>query len=145
MANSCDTSATGIAECGASRSKRLLVVDDEPEVARIIERVAEELRFQVHSLSDSARFEAHFQAFNPSIIFLDINMPGRDGLELIACLAASNYQGKVVLMTGYDPRYMQMSSTIGTARNLVIAGTLGKPFRRQQILELLARLSTTTN
>lgn len=30
-------------------------------------------------------------------------------------------------MSGYDPRYMQMSSTIGTARNLVIAGTLGNP------------------
>lgn len=67
-------------------------------------------------------------------------MPGRDGLELIACLAAENYQGKVVIMSGSDPRYMQMSTTIGTARGLQIAGTLSKPFRKQQVADLLAAL-----
>jgi DNA-binding response OmpR family regulator len=145
MANSSNTRATAIGEHATSRIERLLVVDDEPEIARIIERVAEQLGFQVQSLSDSMRFEAQLQGFNPSIIFLDINMPGRDGLELIACLAASNYQGRVVIMSGYDPRYMHMSSTIGTARNLAIAATLGKPFRRQQVVELLTRFSTATN
>ena len=43
-------------------------------------------------------------------------MPGRDGMELIGYLAAGNYPGKVVVMSGSDPRYIQMSSTIAKTR-----------------------------
>lgn len=100
MANSC--APQGIANGGqpASRIGRLLIVDDEAEIARIIERVATQLGFEAQTLSDSMRFKASFEALRPYIIFLDINMPGRDGVELIACLAAANYQGKVVVMSG---------------------------------------------
>jgi CheY-like chemotaxis protein len=73
--------------------------------------------------------------------FLDVNMPNRGGLELIAQLAKANYTGKVVVMSGSDPHYIEMSSTIGSTRGLAIAGTLAKPFRKQQIIDLLASLA----
>jgi len=72
---------------------------------------------------------------------LDIAMPGRDGVELIGHLAAGNYPGKVVVMSGSDPRYIQMSSTIAKTRGLAVAGTLAKPFRKQQVTDLLTRLA----
>lgn len=68
-------------------------------------------------------------------------MPNRGGLELIAHLAQVNYAGKIVVMSGSDPRCIQMSSTIGTTRGLTIAGTLAKPFRKQQVLDLLVAVS----
>jgi hypothetical protein len=46
-------------------------------------------------------------------------------------------------MSGSDPRFIQMSSTIGKTRGLTVAGTLTKPFRQQQVLDLLAGLETT--
>jgi DNA-binding response OmpR family regulator len=140
MANSCDLRSAIDGAHPASGTERLLIVDDEPEIARIIERVAVQLGFEVQTLSDSMRFEIPFEAFCPTIIFLDINMPGRDGLELIAGLAAANYQGKVIVMSGSDPRYIQMSSTIGTTRGLQIAGALPKPFRKQEVVNLLVSL-----
>jgi DNA-binding response OmpR family regulator len=119
---------------------RLLIIDDEPGITRIIETVARGLGFEVMSINDTDEFEKALVTIKPTIILLDIAMPRRDGMELIGYLATANYPGKVVIMSGNDPRYIQMSSTIGKTRGLQIADTLPKPFRKQQLSELLTRL-----
>jgi hypothetical protein len=55
------------------------------------------------------------------------------------------YPGKVVVMSGSDPRYIQMSSTIAKTRGLAVAGTLAKPFRKQQVTDLLTRLAENSS
>ena len=136
-------SQTGQMPSGNSeaRPNRLLIVDDEPGITRVIEVAARELSFEVVSINDTDQFEKAIETLKPSIIFLDIAMPGRDGVELIANLAAANYPGRLVLMSGSNPLYIQMSSEIAIARGLWVAGTLGKPFRKQQVLDLLASLA----
>jgi len=119
----------------------LLVVDDEPGITRVIEAAARELSFEVISINDTDQFEKALATIKPTIIFLDVAMPGRDGLELIGHLSASKYPGKVVVMSGSDPRYIQMSSTIATMRGLSVAGTLAKPFRKHEVSGLLASLA----
>jgi DNA-binding response OmpR family regulator len=121
---------------------RILIVDDEPGVSRIIEFAAARLGLEVLAINESDQFEKATAKIKPTIIFLDIAMPGRDGVELIAHLSAANYRGKIVIMSGSDPLYIQMSSTIGKVRGLQIAGTLAKPFRASQVLELLKGLIT---
>jgi DNA-binding response OmpR family regulator len=115
-------------------------VDDEPGITRVIEAVARELGFEVLAIHDTDQFEKALGQIKPTIIILDIAMPGRDGVELIGHLAAGNYPGKIVVMSGSDPRYIQMSSTIATMRGLAVAGTLAKPFRKQQVTDLLTGL-----
>jgi len=122
-------------------TNRLLIVDDEAAIARLIEQAAREVGFEVRAIFDSQDFEKAVQEIDPNIVFLDIAMPGRDGVELIGHLAASNFTGKVVVMSGSDKSYIQMSSTIAKARGLNVAGTLEKPFRRQTILDLLHSLA----
>ena len=78
---------------------------------------------------------------DPAVIFLDVSMLGRDGLELIGHLSARKYPGQVVVISGSDPLYIQMSATIAKTRDLRLAGTLAKPFTKQQVLDLLARLA----
>ncbi|WP_162916757.1 response regulator [Dongia deserti] len=121
---------------------RLLIVDDEPSVARVIETVARELGFEVAAIHASEEFETALSQLDPTIICLDITMPDRDGVELIAALAARSYPGKIVVMSGSHPSYIQMSAVIGKTRGLQIAGTLSKPFRRQELTTLLESLMT---
>lgn len=121
---------------------RLLIVDDDPDITRVIETAAFAFGFEAMSINDTAQFEKAFEAIKPTIIFLDVAMPGRDGVELIGYLEAGNYPGKVVIMSGTDPRYIQMSSAIGKMRGLEIAGTLAKPFRKQQVMDLLTDLAS---
>lgn len=73
---------------------RLLIVDDETEVARVIERVGLQLGLQVLAISDSTRFEGAFATIDPTLVFLDLSMPGRDGIELMAQLATRNYAAR---------------------------------------------------
>lgn len=119
----------------------LLIVDDEPDITRLIEIAARELGYDVLAINDTDLFEKSIQQFNPTIIMLDIAMPGRDGVELIGHLSAGGYQGKIVVMSGSHPSYIQMSSTIATVRGLNLAGSLAKPFRRQVLMDLLASLA----
>lgn len=124
-----------------SSTNRLLIVDDEPGIARLIEITARELGFEVLAIHDSDQFEKALGQIKPTIIFLDIAMPGRDGMELIGYLAAGNYPGKVVVMSGTDARYIQMSAAIAKTRGLQVAGTLEKPFRKRTVLDLLLSLT----
>lgn len=122
-------------------ANRLLIVDDEPGIARVIEAAASQLGFEILAIHDPDQFEKAIGTIKPTMIFLDIAMPGRDGLELLGYLAVANYPGKVVIMSGADARYIQMSATIGRTRGLLVAGTLEKPFRKQTVLDLLVRLA----
>lgn len=119
---------------------RVLIVDDEPGITRLIELAASKVGLPALAINDSDGFEKALETFDPTIIFLDISMPGRDGMELIGVLVARNYQGNVVVMSGSDPRYIQMSSTIARTRGLRLAGSLPKPFRRQEVVGLLSDL-----
>ena len=120
---------------------RVLIVDDEPVIARIIETKVLELGYGALSIHSSDQFRKALAAIKPTIIFLDIAMPGRDGMELVGDLSAGNYPGKIVIMSGTDPKYIELSSTLATARGLNVAGTLTKPFRQQQVADLLAQLT----
>jgi DNA-binding response OmpR family regulator len=122
-------------------TNRLLIVDDEAGITRVIEAAARDLGFEVLAIHDSDQFEKALGRIKPTIIFLDIAMPGRDGMELIGYLAAGKYSGKVVVMSGSDPRYIQMSSTIAKTRGLMLAGMLAKPFRKQEVTDLLNSLA----
>lgn len=123
-----------------TEANRLLIVDDEPAIARLIEVAAVDAGYTVKAISDSSAFERALEEFKPAIIFLDISMPGRDGMELIGLLAAMEYPGKIVVASGAGDSYVQISSIVAKTRGLQFAGTLAKPFRRQALMELLAKL-----
>jgi DNA-binding response OmpR family regulator len=124
---------------------RLLIVDDDEGVARLIVTAARKIGFEVLAIHNTDEFEKALESLKPTIIFLDIAMPGRDGMELIAYLAARNYSGKIVVMSGTDPRYIQMSSTIAKTRGLIVAGTLAKPFRMSAVTDLLISLAVPSD
>jgi DNA-binding NtrC family response regulator len=126
----------------AGIKKRLLIVDDEPGITRLIESAALGLGFEVVAINHTSEFEKALAALNPTIILLDVSMPDRDGLELIAHLAKGNYAGRLAIMSGSDPRYIQMSSAIAKMRGLHVAGTLAKPFRMHEVTDLLSRLAS---
>lgn len=123
-----------------SAQAKLLIIDDEPGYARIIEFIAAQLGLESSAISDPRLLEKALEIADPTTIFLDIIMPGRDGLELIHTLAGRGYRGKIVLMSGADSPFIQMGSKIATALGLSIAGTLPKPFSHQIVQALLKDL-----
>jgi len=119
---------------------RLLIVDDEPGFTRFVEYVAEGIGLEVRSLHDGSEVEAVLATWAPGIILLDINMPGRDALGLLGLLAARNYAGQVVVISGAAPEYLQMTGASARMRGLNLAAVRTKPIRKQELEELLLQL-----
>ena len=114
---------------------RFLIIDDDLEYCQAIATVSAQLGME--SLSVAVRCDEALDSFKPTGIFLDLAMAGPDGRSLIGFLVSRNYAGRVVLMSGANPIFIQMSSTIAETRGLNVAATLHKPFTRQQVLHIL--------
>ena len=69
------------------RKKRILVVDDEPGVTRLLKLNLEQTNeYEVRAQIGSSGAIAAAEGFQPDLILLDVLMPGMDGGELAALL-----------------------------------------------------------
>lgn len=120
---------------------RLLVIDDEPEIGRIIRRVAEGCGYAVEVASDAQTFMAAYRAFKPDVIALDLVMPQTDGVELLRFLAEAKCEARLVIVSGFDPGTVEAAARLGAARGLCVAGTVPKPVRVSALRALLNGMS----
>ena len=109
--------------------KRLLIVDDEPAMARLIQRIAKSCGYEVTVTHDAEDFMDALVAGEPDAIALDLSLPDVDGVELLRFLAAAKCRAKILIISGFDARVLETSGRLGEARGLNIAGTLMKPLR----------------
>src|SRR5689334_11195366 len=118
-------------------SNRLLVVDDEPDLGRLVKRVAEELGFEVVATEDPAVFARIARQWRPAVIILDLNIPGTDGIELLRGLAADKCAAQVLVTSGEDRRVLEAARQLGHDRGLRMGRLLPKPIRVDTLRALL--------
>lgn len=63
-------------------SKKILVVDDEPQILKVLIAYLEKAGYQVFSASDGVTAISTFHKDHPDFLILDLNLPGMDGLEV---------------------------------------------------------------
>ena len=107
--------------------RRLVVVDDEPEFGEFVRKVAAGSGFEVEVTSDAAAFKKVYDAFDPTVIVLDIVMPEVEGMELVQWLAERKSAVHLVVVTGYNPRYSELAQKLGEAKGLRSVANLAKP------------------
>jgi DNA-binding NtrC family response regulator len=118
--------------------KKLLVIDDERSITKIVERVAIELGFEVRSLNDAATAYEVFEAFQPDVLMLDLMMPDVDGIDVLNQVLAAGTGAKLVVMSGYGKSYLQLGKAVAVFHEHPDITTLAKPFRRSDLIELLS-------
>ncbi|MCG3205013.1 MAG: Transcriptional regulatory protein SrrA [Elusimicrobia bacterium] len=68
--------------------RKILVVDDDPDIRRLVETVLERDGFSVQSASSAAEFFKTLAAFKPDLVVLDLQLPDMDGFGIIKKLRA---------------------------------------------------------
>ena len=63
-------------------SQKILVVDDELDIVKVVRAYLEQSGFRVTSASDGEQALATFRYERPDLIVLDLNLPKRDGLDV---------------------------------------------------------------
>lgn len=61
---------------------KILVVDDEPQIVKVLTAYLEKAGYQVHTASDGHSALSMFRREKPDFIILDLNLPEMDGLEI---------------------------------------------------------------
>lgn len=112
--------------------ERILIVDDEPELAIVAQKMLESLGYEAYSQTNSIEalniFRFHLPEKPFDLVLTDLTMPHLTGLDLAGNLLDLQPDLPVVLCTGYKEKI-----TAEEARHLGIQRVLLKPFNIQTL------------
>lgn len=123
-----------------SREARLLIVEDEAAIAGIVAEAAAACGYETRTVANPGEVGGALAEFAPTHITLDLQMPGRDGIEVLGQLAQDECRARIVIVSGFDGKVIETARRIGAEKGLDIAATLHKPLRVAEMQNLLARL-----
>jgi DNA-binding response OmpR family regulator len=114
------------------RGTRILVVEDDPSISRLLQLELEHRGFVVQAEANGAHAFDAMGAFRPDAVILDILLPGMDGERVLATMRARGVKTPVIMLTARD-------ASRDKIRNLNTGADdyLTKPF---EIDELVARI-----
>jgi DNA-binding NtrC family response regulator len=83
-------------------NKRILIVDDEPEICRLVQEILEDENYTVKTAENASAARETREEFKPDLILLDIWMPDTDGITLLKEWVDSDTSlPAVVMMSGH--------------------------------------------
>ena len=114
--------------------QKILIVDDDANIAELISLYLTKECFDTKIVYNGEDALSAFETYQPSLILLDLMLPGMDGLEAIRKIRANDAWKKlpVLVLTAKDKEYDKVAGLDGGADDYMT-----KPF---SVLELLARV-----
>jgi two-component system response regulator MprA len=120
----------------ALMAERVLIVEDDRAVRRMLERSLAKEGFEVRAAADGAAALALSERSTPDLVVLDVSMPGLTGIDVCRRLRQSGMQGGVLMLTARDAIEDRVRGLDAGADDYVV-----KPFA---IEEVVARLRALT-
>jgi UDP-3-O-acyl N-acetylglucosamine deacetylase len=112
----------------------ILIVDDEASIRKSLEGVLSDEGYSCALASDGADALAQLLSVHPSLVLLDIWMPGMDGIETLRRMKAARPETPVIMMSGH--------ATISTAIKATKVGAsdfIEKPLELELVLNAIRR------
>lgn len=119
--------------------KRVLVVDDDPEMREAMARILGAAGYAVELAADGDQAIELQRAQPAEVLITDVFMPSRDGLETIQYFRMEYPDVGIIAMTGGSPtgrveEYLKVAKVAGAN------ATLRKPFAAQALLDSVSSL-----
>ena len=122
-------------------AKRLLIVDDEAGIAKVVGLIAAQLGLEHKALTTSTDATEEFIAYRPDVLMLDMIMPEKDGIDVLNEVLLSGIPTRIVLTSGYSDAYLRLAEGVARFHDNPQVSVLKKPFRREELVETLRRLT----
>jgi DNA-binding response OmpR family regulator len=88
-----------------SKKKKVLIVDDEPDVSTVLKKVFKQSGFNADSYDDPILALKNFKAGSYDLLLLDIKMPEMDGFDLYQEMKKIDSKVRVCFLTASEMYY----------------------------------------
>jgi two-component system, response regulator, stage 0 sporulation protein F len=121
--------------------KRILIVDDEPNVTLILSRSLDKLdkKYEVETAQSGEEALSKIENKPYALVITDYKMPEMNGLDLAMAVRRIAPETQVILMTAHGTRSLQ-----NTADGLDLDGYIDKPFKLSEIREIVEAAVSST-
>lgn len=111
---------------------KILIIDDEIEISRLLTRFLERRGFIVESAENIQDGKFLYQHENYRYLILDINLPDGNGMEMLPYFKSFRPSCDIIIMSAMaNPQLQKQSRQMGALT------MVGKPFSTQNILHLI--------
>ncbi len=83
---------------------RVLVVDDDSTMAKFLSSYLARRDFEVSTASTGEEAIRVFRVYDPSLVLLDMSMPGMDGIDTLERIKQIKPEVSVIMVSGKVPR-----------------------------------------
>jgi two-component system, NarL family, invasion response regulator UvrY len=115
---------------------KILIVDDHPIVRSGLRRLLAAEAEEIQEAATGQSALSIFRAYRPTVIVLDLNLPGISGLEVIERLKAVDPKARILVLSMHDdPMHVRRALQAGAA------GYVTKNARPDEIIEAVRRVA----
>jgi CheY-like chemotaxis protein len=128
------SAAADIASGASQRKLRILLVDDNEDAVRSLEKLLNVLGHEARAATSGRAALAEGGSFMPDIVLLDLGMPEMDGFETAAAIRMEAWGAhvRIIALTGWGQQ-----EDIRRTREAGFAAHLVKPLKTYDLLQLL--------
>jgi len=116
-------------------AERVLIVEDDPPVRRMLERSLAAEGFEVRAAADGGAALAMAEDAAPDLVVLDVTMPGLSGIDVCRRLREKGLSGGVLMLTARDAVEDRVRGLEAGADDYVV-----KPFAIEEVVARLRAL-----
>ena len=114
-----------------------LIADDSKMTRITLQAMIESLykNTTIYLVDDGVKVVEAYRKFSPNVVFMDISMPNRDGLEAARIIMQKDNNANIVMMTSHLGKGMQLE-----AKALKAKAYLNKPLKIDEINQVLQKI-----
>ena len=121
---------------GSADAMRLLIVDDNPGIHRVIKSIVSDLVDEIFDCTEGPKALTAYLEHRPDIVLMDFAMAGVDGLTATRLITAKDPAARIIMVTNYDVAELRDAAREAGACGFVLKENL---FELRRLLQTSSR------
>jgi CheY-like chemotaxis protein len=124
------------------KKTKILIVDDNQAVVLVLQVMLEDEGYEVQVANNGEDGYISYLFFQPDLVITDIQMPVKNGIELIELIRHTNPDVRAIYMSGNLGEFKPLLEEEKSKHH---AGLLPKPFSRNDLIRSISECSISSN
>ncbi|HOO51553.1 MAG TPA: response regulator [Alphaproteobacteria bacterium] len=131
---------TQMSSVRAHRSRPLVLLVEDDAFTQQLVKLAIKDEFEIISAETALQALAYYQRHLPDMVFLDIQLPDGNGINLLQKISAADANNYIVMLSSHTQK-----EKIIECQGFGAKGFIGKPFTRQRLVDALQKFKSARN